>query len=181
MIGDYQTNRFEQFGERMFNFLVTFVPSHVFRQAWLRFFGAKIGRDSAIMRGTTIFGLTRLTIGNGCSVGFNVLLDARGGLTIDDAAVLASDVHIITGKHLVDSDDFGIQLRPVHIGHHAWVASRATLLQDITIGDGAVVAACSMVNSDVDAMAIVAGTPAKVVGKRQSTLEYYPKFRPLLY
>ena len=181
MIEGYATNRFEQFGERMFNFLVTYIPSHVFRQAWLRFFGATIGRDTAVLRGTTIFGLSQLKIGNGCSVGFNVLLDARGGLTIDEAAVLASDVHIITGKHLIDSDDFGIELRPVHIKHHVWIASRATVLQDLTIGVGAVVAACSMVNSDVDDMAIVAGTPARVVGKRQSSLDYYPTFRPILY
>jgi len=181
MIDGYATTKFEQFGERLFNYLVTHLPSHRVRQAFLRFFGATIGRDSAIMMGTTIFGLNRLVIGDCCSIGFNVLLDARGGLTLDDAVVLASDVHIITGKHVIDSDDFGIELRPVHIKHHAWVASRATVLQNLTIGVGAVVGACSMVKDDVDDMAIVAGTPAKVVGKRQSTLEYWPRFRPILY
>ncbi|MDY6811280.1 MAG: acyltransferase [Actinomycetota bacterium] len=181
MTDGYRTTRKEQFGERLFNYLITHVPSHAVRQAFLRFFGVTIGRDTSIMMGTNIFGLSRLSIGNNCSIGFDVLLDARGGLTIDDDVVLASDVQIITGKHLIDSDDFGIDLRPVHIKHHAWVASRATVLQDVTIGVGGVVGACSMVSSDVDDMSVVAGIPAKPRTERDSALSYHPKFRPLLY
>jgi len=181
VIDGYSTTRKEQFGERLFNYLITNVPSHVVRQAFLRYFGVKIGRNTSIMMGTTIFGLNRLSIGNNCSIGFGVLLDARGGLTIDDDVVLASDVQIITGKHVIDSDDFGIELRPVHVKHHAWLASRSTVLQDLTIGVGAVVGACSMVKDSVEDMNIVAGIPAKVRGKRESTLDYHPIFRPLLY
>lgn len=181
MTDGYTTTRKEQFGERLFNYLITHIPSHALRQAFLRYFGVTIGKNTSIMMGTNIFGLNRLTIGDNCSIGFDVLLDARGGLTIDDDVVLASDVHIITGKHLIDSDDFGIELRPVHIKHHAWVASRSTVLQDVTIGVGGVVGACSMVNADVDDMAVVAGIPATLRTKRESALSYHPIFRPLLY
>ncbi len=177
----YSDNKKVQFGERFYNWLVTYIPSHTVRQGYLRLFGAKIGTGTSIMMGTTIFGVNRLVIGNNCSIGFGVLLDARGGLTIDDDVVLASDVHIITGKHLINSDDFGILLEPVHIKHHVWVASRSTVLLGLTIGAGAVVGACSMVNCDVDDMAIVAGTPATLRGKRDSSLDYHPTFRPLLY
>ena len=41
--------------ERMFNLLITFLPSHRLRQGWLRMLGAHIGRDSTVMMGTTMF------------------------------------------------------------------------------------------------------------------------------
>jgi putative colanic acid biosynthesis acetyltransferase WcaF len=171
----------EKLGERLFNDLVTHIPSHTVRQGFLRLFGAKIGSQSSILMGSTVLGVGKLSIGNRCSIGFRVVLDARGGLVIDDDSVLASDVQIITGHHVIDSDDFSIVMQPVHIRHHAWVASRATILQNVTIGVGAVVGACSLVNSDVDDMAVVAGIPAKLRRKRNSSLEYSPVFRPLLY
>jgi acetyltransferase-like isoleucine patch superfamily enzyme len=177
----YSGGRREKLGERLFNDFITYVPSHTVRQAWLRFFGAHIGAGSSICMGSTVLGLSRLHIEENCSIGFRVLLDARGGLRIEHDTVIASDVQIITGKHVADSDDFGIVMDPVRIGHHSWIASRATILQDVTIGVGAVVGACSMVNRDVDDMGIVVGVPAKVVGKRNSSLQYSGHYRPILY
>lgn len=181
MAEPYRGSLREKLGERVYNNVVTHIPSHFLRQSVLRLGGAKIGRDTSILGGSTVLGLGRLRIGDCCSIGFRVLLDARGGLDIDDDCVLASDVQIITAKHIVDSDDFGIDMGPVHIKHHAWIASRATILQDVTVGVGAVVGACSLVNSDVDDMAVVAGVPARLRGKRNSSLQYRPKWRPLLY
>ena len=181
MTPDYHTTRSQRLGESFFNYAVTHVPSHNFRQWYLRRFGATIGRDVGIMMGTHVLGVHRLVVGDGVSIGSNVVLDARGGLTIDTSAVIASDVYIVTAKHVVDSPDFEVVIAPVHVKHHAWVASRATVLQGVTVGVGAVVGACSLVNKDVDDMAIVAGTPARTLGKRESNLSYYPKFRPVLY
>ncbi|WP_236077752.1 acyltransferase [Rhodococcus sp. P1Y] len=175
------TNAREQIGERLFNYVVTHVPSHWIRQNWLRFFGMKIGKNTSIMMGTRVHGIQQLTVGNNCSIGFRCLLDARGELTIDDDVVLASDVHIVAGHHLVNSDDFGRFLSPIHIKHHAWVASRSTILAGVELGVGSVVGACSLVRKDVADMEIVAGVPAKPVGTRRSTLDYHPIFRPLFY
>ncbi|MCZ4277638.1 MULTISPECIES: acyltransferase [Nocardiaceae] len=175
------TNAREQIGERLFNFAITHIPSHTIRQSWLRFFGMKIGKNTSIMMGTRVHGIQQLTVGNNCSIGFRCLLDARGELTIDDDVVLASDVHIVAGHHLVNSDDFGRFLSPIHIKHHVWVASRSTILAGVELGVGAVVGACSLVRKDVADMEIVAGVPAKHVGVRRSSLDYHPIFRPLMY
>lgn len=181
MIDPDTETRLDRLGERFFNYLITNIPSHTIRQAYLRYFGAKIGRQAAIMMGTKVLGIRALQIGNRSGVGFNCLLDARGGLIIDDDVVIASDVHIITAGHRIDSDDFSVEVSPVRIAHHAWVASRSTVLKGVNIGIGGVVGACSLVTRDVDDMAIVAGTPAKPRGQRQSSLEYQPIYRPLLY
>lgn len=175
------TNAREQIGERLFNYAVTNIPSHWVRQNWLRFFGMKIGKNTSIMMGTRVHGIQQLTVGNNCSIGFRCLLDARGELTIDDDVVLASDVHIVAGHHVVNSDDFGRFLSPIHIKHHVWVASRSTILAGVELGVGSVVGACSLVRKDVADMEIVAGVPAAHVGVRRSSLDYHPDFRPLLY
>lgn len=55
----------------------------------------------------------------------------------------------------------------VSIGDDVWIGARAIVLPGTTIGDGAIVAAGSVVRSSVPAMAIVAGMPAKIVSTRK--------------
>ena len=55
-----------------------------------------------------------------------------------------------------------------------------TILPGVKIGKGAVVAAGSVVSKSVASMDIVAGNPAKVIGKRDSNLNYETKFFPYL-
>lgn len=55
---------------------------------------------------------------------------------------------------------------PVRIGSDAWVGYGATIMGGVRIGDGAVVAACSVVTRDVEPYAIVGGNPAKVLRYR---------------
>ena len=92
--------------------------------------------------------------------------------------MIASDVHFITGTHLPDSDTFEYELLPIAVDDYAWIASRATVLPDVSIGRGAVVGATSLVRGDVEAMEIVAGVPALPRGTRESALTYRPKYKP---
>jgi acetyltransferase-like isoleucine patch superfamily enzyme len=52
--------------------------------------------------------------------------------------------------------------RPVRIGQGAWVGARSVVLPGVSIGDGAVVAAGSMVTKDVPPNVLVGGVPASV-------------------
>jgi maltose O-acetyltransferase len=54
-------------------------------------------------------------------------------------------------------------LLPVKIGDGAWIGARATILPGVTVGEGAVISAGSVVNKNVPANSIVAGAPARVV------------------
>lgn len=54
----------------------------------------------------------------------------------------------------------------IEIGNDVWLATRAVVLPGARIGDGAIVAAGAVVKGDVPAMAIVAGSPARIVGQR---------------
>lgn len=59
--------------------------------------------------------------------------------------------------------------RTAHIGHDTWIGAGAMIKPDVTLGDGAVVAAGAVVTKDVEPYSIVAGTPAKVLRLRQPT------------
>lgn len=54
---------------------------------------------------------------------------------------------------------------PIHIGDDVWIGDHAIILGGVSIGDGAVIAANSVVTKDVPAYSIVAGNPAKVIKK----------------
>lgn len=53
-----------------------------------------------------------------------------------------------------------------HIGNDVWIGAGCIIKQGVTIGDGAVIGANSFVNKDVEAFAIVAGSPAKLIKYR---------------
>ena len=57
--------------------------------------------------------------------------------------------------------------RMAHIGHDTWIGAGAMIKPEVTLGDGAVVAAGAVVTKDVEPYTIVAGTPAKVLRVRQ--------------
>ena len=102
-----------------------------------------IGENVVINNGTIISARRGVSIGDGVAIGYHVL-------------IMDSDDHAILPHEPVPEG-------PISIGKHAWIASRATILQGVTIGDFAVVATGAVVTKDVPPYAIVAGVPAKVV------------------
>lgn len=171
--------KWHRLGEALYNNVVTFIPSHHLRAGVLRAFGADVGRDCSFLRGTTVLGIERLRIGAEVSVGYRCVLDARGGLTLDDHVVVASDVHFVSARHDVNADDFRAQFFETTVGDHAWIAVRSTVLAPVALGRGAVVAACSLVRNDVPERQIVGGNPAVSMGTRTGKLAYSTRFRPL--
>lgn len=93
----------------------------------------------------------RITIGNDVLFGPEVMLTAS---TYDYNAGSP-----VTDQPMREGD--------IIVGNDVWFATRAVVLPGTQIGDGAVVAAGAVVKGNVPAMAIVAGSPAKIVGWRQ--------------
>ena len=67
------------------------------------------------------------------------------------------------------------------IEDYVWVATRATVLPGVTIGEGAVVAAGAVVTKDVEPYTIVGGVPARSIGVRNRALSYTQNFQPWFY
>jgi maltose O-acetyltransferase len=117
----------------------------------------------------------------GAHVGRYCQLDARGGITIGRNVVIASHALLVTADHDPDDPGFAGRLGPICIEDRVWIGSRATVLRNVTIGEGAVVAAGSVVTRDVEAWAIVGGVPARRIGTRNRTQSYEIDYGPKLY
>jgi chloramphenicol O-acetyltransferase type B len=68
-----------------------------------------------------------------------------------------------------------------HIGNDVWVGYGSTIMQGVTINDGAIIAAGSVVTKDVEAYCIYGGNPAKKLADRFETLNDKDKHINLLY
>jgi acetyltransferase-like isoleucine patch superfamily enzyme len=166
----------------LFNMIITYIPSHFIRQNFLRWFGgARIGKGSTIMRGTTVFDPEFLSIGNDTAIGFRCFLDSRAGISIGDNVTIASDTHIIGGGHDINHPDFLPMPVPTVIEDYVWIASRTMILPS-HIKRGAVVAAHALVTKDVGELEVVGGVPAKLLTKRNpDALQYSGHYRPLFF
>ena len=167
-----------------YNNFVTYIPSHFIRQTYLRLFGATIGKGSAVNRGTQVWSIPYIVIGDRVSIGFRCLLDARAGIAIGNDVIIASDAQLIAGGHDINHPDFPPAPNPpdpIVIDDYVWIGSRAMILPSL-LGRGAVVAVHAVVNKEVPPLAVVGGVPAKVIGQRNpDALQYSGKFRVPLF
>lgn len=135
-------------------------------------FGAKIDAGVCIYRWKEVRNPGGLRIERGSIIGSDALLDARCGLHIGKNVNLSSEVAIWTLQHDFDSPTFATKGGMVDIGDRAWISFRATILPGVTIGEGAVVAAGSIVTKDVEPFDVVAGIPARKIASRNRQLTY---------
>jgi acetyltransferase-like isoleucine patch superfamily enzyme len=69
----------------------------------------------------------------------------------------------------------------VEIGDFVWIANRAIILPGVKIGEGAVVASGAVVTKTVESWTLVAGVPAKPIGKRNPGQNPRKPYRPFLW
>lgn len=108
--------------------------------------------------------------GKNIHVGENVFINAcchfqdHGGVTLGDGCQIGHNVVFATLNHGLEPADRGTTYpAPIVLGRNVWVGSNATILQGVTIGDNAVVAAGAVVSCDVPANTIVGGVPARII------------------
>lgn len=163
------------------NIVINKIPSRHLRKLFYQLMGAKLGKNTFPCRRVEVLLPKGLRLANGVAVGWFSELDARGGITVSHDTNISSHVKMITGSHDVDDPNFTADFRPIHVGHHCWIGTGAVILQGVTIGDGAVVAAGAVVTKDIPPYEIWGGVPAKFIRKRTSKLTYTIGAPPLLH
>lgn len=151
------------------------IPSHVLRYCIYRHVFQLKMADKAIVYADTEFRAPyNITIGEGSVVGDQSILDGRKGIVIGRNVNLSTGVWIWSNQHNVNCPYFSDkdQGATVTIHDRAWVSCRVTILPGVTIGEGAVVAAGSVVTRDVEPYSIYGGVPAKKIGERNRDLVY---------
>lgn len=87
-----------------------------------------------------------------------------GGIEIEDNVMLAPGVKLLSESHPIEPKERQqLATGKIHIKKNAWIGANATILQGVTIGENAVVAAGAVVSKDVPANVVVGGIPAKIL------------------
>lgn len=155
------------------NHIVAFLPLSFVRTAWYRLMHCKMGKASRIDMSTYILGIRRMQIGKYTHINHGCMLDARGGLTIGDDVSISFNASIFTGSHNTHTKNFAGKFYPTKIGNHVYIGANATILQNVRIGEGAIVCAGAVVTKDVEPFSVVAGIPAKKIAVRRNDLDYH--------
>ena len=155
------------------NHLVSHIPSHWLRQLFYkRVLGLEIGVQSHIFMGAWFYGRHGFSMGSNSVINERCRLDNRGGIRIGRNVGIAAEACILTAEHDLQSPEFSGREEPVIIHDYVFIGTRAMILPGVTIGEGAAVAAGSIVTKDVAPYTIVAGAPARSIGTRRADLTY---------
>lgn len=107
-----------------------------------------------------------LSIGRGVFIGHGAAIASHETIVIGDGARIGPFVMLMdTDFHEAGKHDSAGSTGAIRIGANARLGARVTVLRGSTIGDGAIVAAGSVVKGDVPAGAHVAGNPARPAGQ----------------
>lgn len=140
--------------------------------------GIKLGDHVSIARDCILFctGVIAhkgigITIGDRTGISARAYFAGQGGITIGDDVIMGPGVQIFSENHnfsdaVITIKEQGITKQTVVIGNNCWLGAGTTILAGVTVGDGCVIAAGSVVNKSIPANSIVAGVPAKVIKSR---------------
>ncbi len=136
-------------------------------RCWLlRLFGARVGAHVHIHPSARVFIPWNLEIGDWSSVGFDALIYNLGPARIGSRATVSQRAHLCGGTHDFRDDAMPLIKSPIVVGDDVWICADAFVGPGVTVGSRAVVGARAVVVKDVSEGEIVAGNPARPVGRR---------------
>ena len=157
------------------NCTYTIIPNPL-RKLYLGAFCIKIGKNSCIHRGCKFFHIGKISIGDNSVVNFGCYLDNRRGVIIGNNVGIAHNVKLYTLGHNIDSPKFETKGVPVVIEDNVFIFSNVLVMPGVTIHEGAIILAGSVVTKDVPEWTVVGGNPAKPIRKRTPQIDYLQNY-----
>ena len=154
------------------------IEDRVFMSA-LSHHGITLGRNVTIAKNSilTCTGVIAnkgegISIGNNSAVGAQSFLGGQGGIKIGNDVIMGPGVRIFSENHNFANPDIlirkqGESRKGVEIQDNCWIGAGATIVDGVSVGEGAVVAAGSVVTKNVPPYALVGGIPAKLIKYRK--------------
>lgn len=133
-----------------------------------------VGRGVKLCEGGA-FTYRTVSIGDDVFIGRNCCFQSEHGtISIGDHVMFGPGVNIHGGNHDIVLGPTPMKSRTkrmgddgeVRIGNDVWVGANAIILANVTVGDGAVIAAGAVVTRDVPPLAVVGGIPARILRYR---------------
>ncbi len=132
---------------------------------WERARSLGFGDGASIYHNSYVYGDVK--VGRNTWIGPFTLLDGSGGLTIGEGCSISSGVQIYSHDTVRWAVSAGIdapERSPVAIGDFTYVGSQTVVGRGVTIGERAVIGACSFVNRDIPAYTVAVGVPCRPIG-----------------
>ncbi len=141
-----------------------------------RYFAAA-GEGLLVHEGVRIRGVKRLSVGSRVEIGVDNFIQASGGVTLGNEVMIGPGAKIWSINHVFENPDLpirdqGYNQEDVTIGDGVWIGANAFIMPGVRIPEGCVVSACAVVaKKKYPPYALIAGSPARVIGNRRKKEE----------
>lgn len=151
--------------------LPRFAVFNFVKSTFLKFMGANIGKGVIYYPGVWITPGRNLTVGDDVDFSKGVLVTTAGGVEVGDRVLIGYRTQILSANHEIPKRGEKIPISgdvysPVKIANDVWIGANCVITPGVSIGEGAVIAAGSVVTKDVAPYAIVGGVPANLIKMR---------------
>ena len=129
----------------------------------LRAFGARIGKKAKVYPSTRIWAPWNLTLGDFACLSYDVDCYCVAPVSIGANATVSQYSYLCTATHDVTDPHMRLISTAIRIEDQAWICAGAFVAPGVTVFQGAVAGAYSVVTKDVPAWTIVAGNPERFI------------------
>ena len=128
-----------------------------------------VGSDVMLMEGTRLCvtnPTSKILIGDSTVLGAFTYVMSSIGIEFGNNCLIAPFCYFVDAQHSFEAHSLirsqPSKSLPIHIGNDVWIGTGAVIMAGVTIGDGAVIGAKSVVTSDIPSNAVAYGMPAKI-------------------
>lgn len=139
---------------------------HRWRLCLLRGFGTKAGMGCVIYPSCKIWAPWNLELGDYVCLAADVDCYTVAPIKIGSKVAVSQRSFLCTASHDISDVNRPLTYAPIVIQDYSWIAAQSFIGPGVTIGEGAVVGACTVVTKDVPPWTVVAGNPARFIKKR---------------
>lgn len=131
-----------------------------------------IGAFSRVIVSTSLNDIgDKIVIGNNVGIGEFAYLGGAGGLEIGDECIVGQYLSCHPENHNYENINLsirhqGVSRKGINIGKNCWIGSKVTILDGVSIGNGSIIAAGSVVTKSFSENSIIGGVPAKLLKSR---------------
>jgi putative colanic acid biosynthesis acetyltransferase WcaF len=141
-------------------------PLNGWRLLWLKLFGAKIHGQPFVHQRARISIPWNLTMHDGALLGDRANANTLGEIEIGARATIAQETYLSAGTHDFSRRAQPLMIAKITIGEDAFLGARTFVMPGVSIGNRALIGACSVVTGDIESNVIAAGNPCRVLKAR---------------
>lgn len=161
--------------EEWVGYIVRHLPGFIgfaLRYVAYRPFFKKIDSMPYIYPGVRFVFMGNISLGKRVVVNSNTYIYGKGGVTISDSVLISPNCTLSAGNHNYvlpgDMIEKPSTIEKIYIGRDSWIGANSVITGDVTIREGSIIGAGSVVTKDTEPFSINAGVPSKKIGSRRT-------------